>query len=181
MQLLKVLFPPCASSMWLCRFLGIPGNSLPLLGWSSENLMLLFVTAGAYFSLSTLFHLWSGSRLLPAPLTSLLDSVSVGSSRQRTRESPCCAGEHCQRCSSHQCSQHDSACFVLWFCTELQQLPAGPRQQPAGILCSLLPGMLSPAFPCVLCASSPCCALWDRGWMPASGAAAAACPGLCCW
>lgn len=67
------------STLWLCRFLGIPGSRLPLLGWSSE--MLLFVTASACFSVSTLFHPWSGSRLLPTPLTSLLDSVSVGSSR----------------------------------------------------------------------------------------------------
>lgn len=89
----------------LCRFLSVPGNRLPLSGWSSENLMLLFVTAGAYFSISTLFLLCSGSRLLPMPLTSLLDSVSVGSSSQRTRESPCSAGKHCQHCSSRQSSQ----------------------------------------------------------------------------
>lgn len=42
-RLLKILLPPCIFSMGLCRFLGITGNRLPLLGWSSENLMLLFV------------------------------------------------------------------------------------------------------------------------------------------
>lgn len=174
------------STLWLCRFLVIPGNRLPLSGWSSE--MLLFVPASAYFSVSTLFHPWSGSRLLPTPLTSLLDSVSVGPSSQQARESPCSAGTRCQRCcSSHQCSQHDSACFVLWFCTELQQLPAVPRRWPAGILCSLSPGMLSPAFPegskgrrcCVLPVLAASFGI-EAGCQP-SGGADAAWPGICCW
>lgn len=147
----------------------------PLLGWSSQNLMLLFVTAGAYFSISTLFHLWSGSRLLPTPLTSLLDSVSAGSSSQRTRESPCSAGKHCQRCSSRQSSQHvtqPALCcgFVLNYSNSPLSKAAASRHP--------LPPLTWDAFTSlscwirgqeVPCASSPCCVLWHRGWMPALG------------
>lgn len=84
----------------------------------------------------------------------------------------------------------DSACFVLWFCTELQQLPVVPRQWPADILCSLSPGIFHQPFPEswihgqeMLCASSPCCVLWDRGWLPAQTSGPAMLPGqgLCCW
>lgn len=109
---------------------------------------------------------------------------------QQARESPCSAGKHCQHCcSSHQCSQHDSACFMLWFCTELQQLPAVPRRRPAGILCSLSPGMLSPAFPagstgrrsCALPALAVAFGI-QAGCQPSRGRVAML-PGqgLCCW
>lgn len=91
MQLLKILLLHCISSMWLRTFLGITGNRFPLLGWSSENLMLLFVNAGVWvflfglaFFFSTLFRLWSGSRPFHTPLTSLLDSISFAYSGQWT-------------------------------------------------------------------------------------------------
>lgn len=44
-QLLKILSPPCIPLMWL----SITGNRLPVVGWGSENPMLLFVNAGFYF------------------------------------------------------------------------------------------------------------------------------------
>lgn len=189
-QHLKIIFPPCASSMGSADssvFLAIGSLS----GWSSENLMLLFVTAGAYFSISTLFLLCSGSRLLPTPLTSLLDSVSVGSSSQRTRESPCSAGKHCQHCSSRQSSQRvtqPALCcgFVLNYSNS--PLSQGSGQQTSSALSHL--GYFHQPFPEswihgqeMLCASSPCCVLWDRGWLPAQTSGPAMLPGqgLCCW
>lgn len=165
MQLLKILFPPCAS-LWLHRFLSIPGNRLPLSGWSSENLTLLFVTAGACFSISILFHPWSGSRLLPMPLTSLLDSVSLGSSRQRTRESPCSAGRHCQSCSAHQSSQHvtqPALCcgFVLNYSNS--PLSQGSGQQtssaPSHLRCFRQPFPLDPRAGGAVCFQSLLCPL----------------------
>lgn len=162
--------------MWLCSFLGIPGNRLPLSGWSSENLMLLFVNAAAQFLISTLFHLWSGSRL-----ASYASDFTPGQCFCWIQQ-PADSGESvlCWKTLPALLIPSvfptcDSACFVLWFCTELQQLPAVPRQRPADILCSLSPGMLSPAFPAgsvcpeLLCASSPCCDFRERGWMPALG------------
>lgn len=166
MQLLKILFPPCVSLMWLCRFFGIPGNRLPLSGWSSESSMLLFVTAGACFLISILFHLRSGSRLLPTPLTSLLDSVSAGSSSQWARESLCSAGRHCQRCSSHQSSQHvtqPAVCcgFVLNYSNSL--LSQGNGQQtssaPSHLGCFHQPFSLDPWAGGPVCFQSLLCAL----------------------
>lgn len=169
----------------LCRFLGVPGNRLPLSGWSSENLMLLFVTAGAYFSISTLFLLYSGSRLLPTPLTSLLDSVSVGSSSQRTRESPCSAGKHCQRCSSHQSSQHvtqPALCcgFVLNYSNS--PLSQGSGQQTSSALshlgCFHQPFPLDPWAGDAVCFQPLLCPLgWRLVASPALGAGDAAWPG----
>lgn len=145
MQLLKILSPPCASSIVALQIPRYSWQQAPSLGMELRKLdAAICYCRCLFFS----FHIISSVEWKQA--ASYASDFTPGQCLcwiQQARESPCSAGKHCQRCSSHQSSQRDLACFVLWFCTELQQLPAVPRQRPAGILCSLSPGMLSPAFP----------------------------------
>lgn len=95
--------------------------------------------------------------MLPTPLTSLLDSVSVGSSSQRTRESPCSAGKHCQRCSSHQSSQHVTQPALC--CGFVLNYSSSPLSQGSGQQTSSAPshlGCFHQPFPLDLCARRSC-------------------------